>query len=71
MQRRRSWLSKHQDAQQGKANNLVGPQTIKIGGEANGEVEVGVDFVEDGQWAPVEGLLVVVDEVVLEAVLGQ
>ena len=72
LQRQWSWLSKRLGArQQTKANNLVGPQRLKIGGEANGEVEVEADSVEDARQVVVEGLRVEIEEVVLEGALGR
>ena len=72
LQRQRSWLSKRLGVQwRTKANNLVGPQRLKIGGEANGEVEVEADSVEDARQVVVEGLRVEIGEVVLEGALGQ
>ena len=50
---------------------MVGPQRLKIGGEANGEVEVEADSVEDARQAVVEGLRVETEEVVLEGAQGQ
>ena len=52
-QKLRSWLSRHHGAQQVEDKVLVGPLTIKIGGEANGEdhedvVDV-VVLVEDAE----------------------
>ena len=47
------------------------PQRLKIGGEANGEVEVEADSVEDARQVVVEGLRVEIEEVVLEGVLGR
>ena len=72
MQRQRSWLLKRQGAQQQtKANNLVGPQRLKIGGEANGEVEVGVGSEADVRWALVDEKLLVVDVDAVEEEMRQ
>ena len=50
--------------------NLVGPQQLKIGGEANGEAEVAGDSVEDAHQELVDGLQTEPGEVVLEVDLG-
>ena len=50
--------------------NLVGPQQLKIGGEANGEAEVVGDSVEDARQELVDGLQEEPGEVVMEVDLG-
>ena len=50
--------------------NLVGPQRLKIGGEANGEVEDVADSVVDEPQAQVDGLQEETEEVVLGVELG-
>ena len=50
--------------------NLVGPQQLKIGGEANGEAEVTGDSVEDARQELLDGLQAEPGEVVLEVDLG-
>ena len=50
--------------------NLVGPQQLRIGGEANGEAEVTGDSVEDARQELVDGLQAETGEVVLEVDLG-
>ena len=50
--------------------NPVGPQRLKIGGEANGEVEDAADSVVEEPPTRVDGLQEETEEVVLEVDLG-